>query len=1186
MSQVPNFTLPLPLSPEQQAQKSAAAAQQAPEPAKIGLWPAVVAGLPTADVFEGFRSTFQTIDQSFLLDPKRMDQLTAGLDRDLWPAFVRAQNPDDAQSIRERMMEIQLSRTKLSQAGAAAHVASIGGSIIDPVNAALMLSTGGLGTAAKLGGMEARLAAAARNGLIAGGINASTTAAQSLVNPTVDGDTVVRSGLTGFGFGSGAGLSRGMNIGGRFVTGAGAAAAPGLAYDVAGNALGLHNRTDADVAYAALESALMGGIFNLPNSHPAIREMNERLEPIIIGQLDNVNYTDAKALAQATGHTISETLTPAGQKLHAERIAADAAQAAANAEAPTGVRVSIGAASPQELASIEAHNARRAEWNKPRLGTDLFVTDPTDAHAMYGGARFSMVSYVSDSPLPDVRKAANVVFSDALPKVDGRGGAQVMSWVESRRAALAGRANIETENAHATHIKYAIDNGLTPMTAEQFRTASTRAVRRDPALITDPGIKQAIAQDDAAYIAAGRMRLRHGVNGWDQFEFRPGYRPVIYDPEAVLSMVKTYGEDQVIRVISNAIKARSATIDSEMADIIAGAVVKRQTGKLFGNERLDATILDGDPEQLRDAIKHYAPGISEAKVDAIIYDAGGLKDSEAGKSPRARRRIDMDHALETPVLNQKTGITDPLSVEAMTVQDSVILRHAYEAQGVHESALATTLQSLTNHFEQPAKTIPEYLRRLQKQGEDASKGTLTQAQRADLVQDLHRLEVGLNSIAGLSNDKNPGLAAAARTLNQVNFVRLMGGLGTGMQNLADMGSVLGQTGIRMAIEECPHILNIVRLFRDSKTGQVNTPLLRQLETWGVGMERAARKPVARMSTVDGSALTTNRGELWLAKASNFTADIGGQAPGTRWMQLTTGELMVQKWAEHAFQGRALSPTMLQMMDIDPAMLKRINEGLKNPAVAVTGKSMFGNTRIRSVDIEAFSRIDNEAAARFVQAIVTESRRLVQVNDPTQYAAWMNSELGRVATNLQRYNVVAWEGKTLRKGAELRNGEYAQVASTLLATSLASIALYTARTYYQSIGRPDRDKFLQERLSHSALYGKDGALWSNGVGRADYMSLLPGVIDIPFGLLKEQGPFAYKSSSGRRASLVEGIPAVNLGDTVLNAAPIPFMGLTPRKQISRGEFHNAEQLVPDYLNVRNGLEWWARTFPKSNDQGKP
>jgi hypothetical protein len=249
------------------------------------------------------------------------------------------------------------------------------------------------------------------------------------------------------------------------------------------------------------------------------------------------------------------------------------------------------------------------------------------------------------------------------------------------------------------------------------------------------------------------------------------------------------------------------------------------------------------------------------------------------------------------------------------------------------------------------------------------------------------------------------------------------------------------------------------------------------------------------------------------------------------------------------------------------------------ASATTGKSLFGNTRIRSIDMEAFTKLDNEAAARFTHAIVTESRRLVQVNDPTQYGLWMHSDLGKLATNLQKYNIVAYQGKTLRKGLEFRNGEYGQLMSTMLMTSAAAAAMYITRTYYQSIGRPDREKFLKQRLA-------DGAWWKNGIARSDYASLLPGVVQIPYGLVKEQGPFAYKSTTGRSASIVAGIPAVDLGQTLYDIRTIPFNGLNPHKQLTRGELRSAAQLVPDFLNVRNAIEWYARRLPRSNDQGKP
>ena len=210
---------------------------------------------PTTTLIRKAQELGYAADPNFTLDQKFLDELTEGIDRDLWDKYADAVSMEHALYIQQTNRMMMEKRQIIAEGtGFSSFGAQMLGSLADPGGIAVGILTGGAGFAAKVGVIG--------NAAIAGGANMALTGLQASEDPSITGMDVLRAGAGGAGFGATQQLTRGFGLGARVAAGAAGQAFPAAAVDLfddrPGNAKLLEFGTNL----------MFGGLFNaIPSSH-------------------------------------------------------------------------------------------------------------------------------------------------------------------------------------------------------------------------------------------------------------------------------------------------------------------------------------------------------------------------------------------------------------------------------------------------------------------------------------------------------------------------------------------------------------------------------------------------------------------------------------------------------------------------------------------------------------------------------------------------------------------------------------------------------------------------------------------------------------------------------------------------------------------------------------------------------
>lgn len=124
---------------------------------------------PVAMAVRGLSNVYQDKSSSpYLIDEERFKKLSDGVDPAYWHRFEMVENEESAQKIRADALQLTKDRKILGEAGYGGVAATIGASILDPTQLAIMYLSGGAGMAKGTidAARAARVAAMAEHGLV------------------------------------------------------------------------------------------------------------------------------------------------------------------------------------------------------------------------------------------------------------------------------------------------------------------------------------------------------------------------------------------------------------------------------------------------------------------------------------------------------------------------------------------------------------------------------------------------------------------------------------------------------------------------------------------------------------------------------------------------------------------------------------------------------------------------------------------------------------------------------------------------------------------------------------------------------------------------------------------------------------------------------------------------------------
>lgn len=351
---------------------------------------------------------------------------------------------------------------------------------------------------------------------------------------------------------------------------------------------------------------------------------------------------------------------------------------------------------------------------------------------------------------------------------------------------------------------------------------------------------------------------------------------------------------------------------------------------------------------------------------------------------------------------------------------------------------------------------------------------------------------------------------------EFNNLRLGGRIGEA--HLSQTAVAVATMGMRSAIEQLPILKNI---FSRARLGAMPDGLVSDIERiWSPGTERLmalTSDGFARELLPTDSAISGTRS--FLRKGRTAIMEMNGMVSLRMALKRLTIAGQIQTMTDRALSDKPPSERRLAVTGLSRDMWDRIATQIKARQREDTTEGTFGR---RVVEFNPEQWTDREAASAAIHHIDTVMSHVMNDGDPGLTALWMNKEWARTLFQYRIFSVNAYNN-FLKTNLYARDWE---AFSKVIAASITGTLVYTGQRYVDSIGRPDAEEYRDKMLS-------PGAIIAGGLHRGGFASLFPGVFD-SVGYLggSDNGMFGNsRTVSGLASGLVEGIPAVDLVDTL-------------------------------------------------------
>ena len=650
------------------------------------------------------------------------------------------------------------------------------------------------------------------------------------------------------------------------------------------------------------------------------------------------------------------------------------------------------------------------------------------------------------------------------------------------------------------------------------------------------------------------------VDGFQTIPDNPQYFTHLWNPHKFTETNVRYGQNSIVRMLAASLMRGTEDLNEEVAMQIAKGMNQKLRESHVGMDSGATRLFNADQkETLRDIL------VEEGFMDAEQADnLMGLFDLKPDGTPaRAKRRLRFDMEHTETIQNRETGQMETVRIKDLQERDAEQVFSLYASQMAGRNALA----------EVGIKSEAMFNRMLRQMRAEAD--SLIDEKEISKLDDYELVaQTGFNMILGrrapLASDPTSAYARGTRLVKSYNFIRLMNQ--TGFAQLGELGNAMSIAGVRAVIQEIPAFRAMLKRARD---GTIPDPVLQDIAAaTGHANDRFINQSINRADNLD--VFSEGRGD-WIDKGNFFiqpiqrgVADISGMAPITAGLEAITAKVVVNTLATMAHGGRKiLSRERLAGLGLSENMAERVFALFRKHAV-MADSWLFPNKKVKQTNFKAMQEDDIEAYEKLIVAITRWSRRAIQQNDVGNLNLYMTSEMGSIITQFRTFSIVS-HSKQFLHNLKARD---ARAFFALMYSSMTAGMSYMAQQQINSIGREDKEEFLKERLSVSAVA-------KASFQRSSYAAMFPGLVDTGALFFTDDPIFAFRSS-GLDTNLVSGIPTVQLLSKGLSTAQAASRSLlNPDLQWSQGHQRALNSLAPlqNAVGIRNVLNKLVEMQPK-------
>ena len=544
-------------------------------------------------------------------------------------------------------------------------------------------------------------------------------------------------------------------------------------------------------------------------------------------------------------------------------------------------------------------------------------------------------------------------------------------------------------------------------------------------------------------------------------------------------------------------------------------------------ETLDPTAFRETVDQLRD---EGLLKVTDKEVETLVEDLvlrAKKAEGDGGVSPRAKKRtFNLDgYFAETSAMwkHPLTGKVQPFRLVDLYKDDLREIHSSYtrEASGRISMARARVEDPMNpGEFLIDGITNDKEWNQLLKRIEDGWQETVNRgAHTPDEAEglwkdDLIRLEWMRRKVLGHPDPTNfQKISEHLRMMRAYQFLRVMGQVG--IAQLPEMMNILGQTGITNAMRAMPAFNSLIR---NARTGKLKNSYMEELESaFGIGGERVRAEQFARhsdWSDTPNSMLQKpgfRKVDTAMRRGQQIIADVSLMAPVNTYLHRWGMNAMMHWWNKNAARAaeaggdvrKALRKSeikRLQALGLEPEMASRIYKQIE---------------KFHKVDdtlnLDAWT--DLEARAFFRQSSDRMMRRIIQENDPGSFAPWVSTEFAKILLQFRTFMLGSWSKQFLYNVRMADREMFVQFFGQML----VGAAAHAGQTQLRSVGRSDREEYLEKMLTPQALM-------LAGFQRGGWAAMFAFMADTGNFMAGGDPIFGYRSTGQKSMDVLFGNPS--------------------------------------------------------------
>jgi len=619
-----------------------------------------------------------------------------------------------------------------------------------------------------------------------------------------------------------------------------------------------------------------------------------------------------------------------------------------------------------------------------------------------------------------------------------------------------------------------------------------------------------------------------GREGWeDVARFRkPNYVPHVHSPTKLNQALDTYGREQVEEVYKNALRDMKGDLGEKTFNrLIKNMINKITSPNFFGQESDLAKILQGTNEP---AIREFLEDL-DLTTDQIEAIMGKIKKGSGNTLDRnANRRLPFDLNARIDLKNYKTNKIESVSVKDFTERNLTKLLRMYNSQVLGSAAMARFGNFKNN------KEYRNFIMKLETRAKDFP-------QYKNFYRDKENIETIVASLTGRQSplerggDPNGFMRRMARFVQDYNFLRLFGQVGFAQG--AELYTGVSEIGYKTFLKANPTYADVMGKLRAGKI-KFDDEILEEMRAEGipVGLDKFMHTPTGRFDNELELPLGSSGGfwdnvELLFGKAKRFVADVSFLNPMTMYTQIVVGRGMALKISNivndyvKKFNTTKIYDKLEKGDQVRFKMLGWNETEFNRIADQIKKHSVYKDGKYQGIGLEQWSP---ETRANYNIGMQRFIDNIVQRNDVGSLNRWFTTDYSRIITQFRTFTLGSYTKQLMKRLyvlSETRGKDF-HTYSAFISSMVGAAQFYAVQSYINSFGRSDRKEYLEKRLSPENL-AKIGFL------RSSWSSLLPGAIDTAMMPFMEKTPFSYGRNTELVSDFWNGIPSVNLINTVMD-----------------------------------------------------